>query len=185
MEGASLDFKIHKAARVIEFSHCASAPPGGYIHVIIGAIFGWCARACGFISNDEHPLDWGWRNRPAFFWERPEFTPEKSDLDQARKALEVGASQLRGGWEATQKSAVAAVQRMSRRRDGVATRESVNYITKANMGICVEEMRRSSQEVRELKQQISELQQQVSALSGLILKSTPAAQKAKKTKKAR
>lgn len=51
-------------------------------------------------------------------------------------------------------SAKAHVKRMMRQRDGIATRESVNYITRANMGDLGRRVGELEEKIDELKSEL-------------------------------
>ena len=109
-------------------------------------------------------------------------TSEKA-IEIAKGAMITARAQLEGGWESSRKSARAAVLRMAKRRDGVATRESVNYITRANGAAIEEQVEQLEKKINALSEQLGsqlvamqrEQQQQLAKISELLEKKKPTA----------
>ena len=139
LEVAQTDFRAYKVARCVELVHKPRLHPSQFFLDLIFNSLGTTLRAVGLIGDDPQTSSFpkdetGWRVRPVFEWDAPEFKPSERAQKAAREALDATRDQLQGGWKGGLKSAKSAVRRMQRRRDGVATRQAVYHITAAKMG---------------------------------------------------
>jgi len=142
MEVASLNFKVYKAKRVMTYRQAPRLPPYLYCFTLIGGSLGWIVRRVGVIDRTRYPLRAFWDQRPSFFFDDPKtkWRPREEDIRAADKAMATAFSELKGaGYEVSVKAAKMKNKRSSQGRDGVATRESVNYIVRANVGEAQEE----------------------------------------------
>lgn len=133
VQQSTVDFKVHKAQRIVAARQSPRLPGQLYSGVFLAVVLGKIVRWCRPYKRD-FPLEVGWCRRAAFSWEQKTYEPEGKAQEAAEQALITTRDHLQGGWETTLNSAKAHVKRMMRQRDGIATRESVNYITRANMG---------------------------------------------------
>ena len=139
LEVATTDFRAYKVARCVERAHKPRLYPGYYLVDLIISVLGAILRKVGLVGDDPQTSffpkeETGWRVRPVFEWDSPEWEPTEQARQAALEALDAARDQLQGGWEGSLRAAKSAVRRMQRRRDGVATRQAVYHITAAKVG---------------------------------------------------
>mgnify|MGYP004404477139 CR=1 FL=1 len=139
LEVATTDFRAYKVARCVDRVHKPRLYPGLYFVDLTISSLGAILRKVGLVGDDPQTSffpkeETGWRVRPVFEWDSPEWEPTEEARQAALEALDATRQQLQGGWEGTLRAAKLAVRRMQRRRDGVATRQAVYHITAAKMG---------------------------------------------------
>ena len=139
-ERAGGDFERYKAQRIVD-NRCkpASASPL-YLLELAPRLLGAAVRACTR-RTWATPSPLGWRRRPNFEWERPDWAPDADDAEAARRAIDEMRKTLHGGWRTSVKAAKAAVERAGRSHDNaVATRDGVQKIVRAEVGEVREEV---------------------------------------------
>ena len=139
LEVATTDFRAYKVARCVDRVHKPRFYPGLYFVDLTISSLGAILRKVGLVGDDPQTSffpkeETGWRVRPVFEWDSPEWEPTEEARQAALEALDATRQQLQGGWQGSLKAAKTAVRRMQRRRDGVATRQAVYHITAAKMG---------------------------------------------------
>ena len=139
LEVATTDFRAYKVARCVDQVHKPRFHPSLYFVDLTISSLGAILRKVGLIGDDPQTSffpkeETGWRVRPVFEWDSPEWEPTEEARQAALEALDATRQQLQGGWEGTLRAAKLAVRRMQRRRDGVATRQAVYHITAAKVG---------------------------------------------------
>ena len=139
LEVATTDFRAYKVARCVDRVHKPRFYPGYYFLDLAISSLGAILRKVGLVGDDPQTSffpkeETGWRVRPVFEWDSPEWEPTEEARQAALEALDATRQQLQGGWQGSLKAAKLAVRRMQRRRDGVATRQAVYHITAAKIG---------------------------------------------------
>ena len=139
LEVATTDFRAYKVARCVDRAHKPRFYPGYYFLDLAISSLGAILRKVGLVGDDPQTSffpkeETGWRVRPVFEWDSPEWEPTEEARQAALEALDATRQQLQGGWQGSLKAAKSAVRRMQRRRDGVATRQAVYHITAAKVG---------------------------------------------------
>jgi len=117
------------------------------------------------IDRTRYPLRAFWDQRPSFFFDDPKtkWRPREEDIRAADKAMTTAFSELKGaGYEVSVKAAKMKNKRSSQGRDGVATRESVNYIVRANVGEAQEE---TNARLSETNARLSRIEEEMNARS--------------------
>merc|ERR1711988_543638 len=132
-------------------------PPFMFVLVLPFDLLGWALRKAGTLAPDSKILaPLGWSARPGFRWELPKYPgnfsgketgehkPDDEAIKHACAALEAAREVVRGKKDDDEapapvldgpvRSAIAAVKRANRRRDGVATRQVVDQIVVARVG---------------------------------------------------
>ena len=141
---ATVEFKVYKVSRIVELKRLPRLPGPYYfiecaLFIPLGMLLRLCGKRPADYTSSRSPLaallDAGWRDRPAFKWEKPKWKPKPEILKVAKEALEEAKQDLRGGWESTTKAARAYVRRMQQRRGGgIATSKGVHAIVKVEVG---------------------------------------------------
>ena len=154
LEVATTDFRAYKVARCVERAHKPRLYPGYYFLDLTIFVLGAILRKVDLVGDDPQTSffpeeETGWRVRPVFEWDFPEFKPTKKAQQAADDALTTTRDQLQDGEEGGRRAAKAAVRRMQQLRDGVATRQAVYQITAAKIG--------------DLEQKVGDLEQKVEA----------------------
>ena len=177
---ASNDYKASRVRRIVELAHMPRLPPCLFALEAAATALGWVLRKVARLDShfkgtyeygykedpetdepvpnmvpfDAFPLDGGWRRRPAFRWEQPDYRPSDDEKTLAERALELTREHLRGGADAALKSSQGQMRRLVADRDGVATRGATRTIV---TGIV-------KAEVGELKQRLGSLEEKMDAL---------------------
>lgn len=132
MERASVAFRVQRVRRIYELHHAPRVAPPLYVLEVAATLLGRLLHV-GRLRTVEP--DGGWRARPAYRWERPgDWAPRGQHRKAAMRAVNVARTVMDGGWESSFHAAAARVQRMQRRRDGTATRESIYYMLRDAVG---------------------------------------------------
>ena len=138
LDNATVQFKVYKVRRIVEYRRAPRFPgPFYFMEIALYLPLGWMMRKLGKCKGeDSWPfVDAGWSTRSAFTWDKPEWKPEPEMLEAAKAALATAKDDLRGGWESTTKAAKASVRRMQQRHGGgVATSKGVHSIIKVEVG---------------------------------------------------
>ena len=161
LEVATTDFRAYKVARCIDLVHKPRFYPGLYFVDLAISSLGAILRKVGLVGDDPQTSffpkeETGWRVRPVFEWDSPEWEPTEEARQAALEALDATRQQLQGGWEGTLRAAKLAVRRMQRRRDGVATRQAVYHITAAKVGEVEAKVNQLEQKVDAQNEKINE-----------------------------
>ena len=85
MEEATVNFKAYKAERVIRYRNAPLLPANLFSGVVIGGFLGWVLRRLGCIKEEDFPLEAGWCQRTAFYFDEPDFQPAAEDIKKAEK----------------------------------------------------------------------------------------------------
>ena len=138
LDNATVQFKVYKVRRIVEYRRAPRFPgPFYFMEIALYLPLGWMMRKLGKCKGeDSWPfVDAGWSTRSAFTWDKPEWKPEPEMLEEAKAALATAKDDLRGGWESSTKAAKASVRRMQQRHGGgVATSKGVHAIIKVEVG---------------------------------------------------
>ena len=146
MERAGVSFKVHKVRRIYELQHAPRvAPPFFFLEAIFHLVGALCVR----LKLRTTPLEGGWRPRRSFKWQRPGFAPSRRTLKELARQQAEARVRMDGGWVASVNAARVKVQRMQRRRDGVATRSGVYYIVRESVGQAQADLHEQLGEVRD------------------------------------
>ena len=161
LEVATTDFRAYKVARCVDQVHKPRFHPSLYFVDLTISSLGAILRKVGLVGDDPQTSffpkeETGWRVRPVFEWDSPEWEPTEDARQAALEALDATRQQLQGGWEGTLRAAKLAVRRMQRRRDGVATRQAVYHITAAKVGEVEAKVNQLEQKVDAQNEKINE-----------------------------
>jgi len=164
MERAAVSFKVYKVRRIYELQHAPRvAPPFFFLEALFFLIGALCVR----LGLRTTPLEGGWQPRRSFKWQRPGFAPSRRILKELARQQGEARARMDGGWVASVNAARVKVQRMQRRRDGVATREGVYYIVREAVGSAQNDLHEQIGEVRDgVERRLHEVDERVNRAVG-------------------
>ena len=112
LEVATTDFRAYKVARCVDQVHKPRFHPSLYFVDLTISSLGALLRKVGLVGDDPQTSffpkeETGWRVRPVFEWDSPEWEPTEEARQAALEALDATRQQLQGGWQGSLEATVA------------------------------------------------------------------------------